>query len=170
MGTRLAGLTRLRPALGAGRVDAGLSLRRARRDDCPGLFAWYAAAYRDHIDAIWGWDDGWQRRDFGRLFERVRPLVVVDGARDVGYLQVLWRAGALHLANIVLVAEARGAGRGGRLLGHLQARAGRLDRAVTLRVFRTNARAEAFYARHGFRRSGQSDTHVEMRWRAVGPG
>lgn len=151
-------------------MDAGLSLRRARRDECQRLFTWYVAAYRDHIDTIWGWNDAWQRRDFGCLFERVRPLVVVDAARDVGYLQVLWRAGALHLANIVLVAEARGSGRGGRVLGHLQARAERLERAVTLRVFRTNARAGAFYARHGFWRSGQSDTHVEMRWRAAGGG
>lgn len=154
----------LRGVLPPGRVDARVALRWALEADRERLFAWHVQGYQDHITRIWGWDADWQRRDFARLFARVRPLVVTVDDRDAGYLQVMRRAGGLHLVNIVLAPEARGIGVGGALLAHLQARARALGCPVTLRVFRTNARAEAFYARHGFRRTGEGQTHAEMGW------
>lgn len=54
------------------------------------------------------------------------------------------------------------------LIRYLQSTAERQGRAVTLKVFRSNPRARAFYERHGFEATGETRMHIEMRWPAGG--
>jgi len=154
------------PGLEAGPIDSELALRAALACDEPMLYRWHVEAYRGHIERLWGWgwDESWQRRDFGKLFAALPPQVVVRGGEDIGYFQTQLRAADLHLANIVIRPAARGQGVGSTLLRHLQAEAMQLGPAVTLKVFRSNSRARYFYHRHGFEATGRSATHLEMRW------
>ena len=152
-------------ALSAGAVGDRLWLRVADAIDKPILFRWQVEAYRAHIEALWGWDARWQERDFNKLFAALPPLVIMQrGADAVGYIQSQRRAQSLHLANIVLRAEMRGQGIGTRMLGHLQSRASADGIAVTLKVFRSNKRALAFYRGLGFEETSRSNTHFELRW------
>ena len=156
------------PALVAGAVDETLSLRVADALDRPILYRWHVEAYRAYIEQLWSWDEDWQRRDFGKLFAALPPLVVMRHGMGVGYIQTQARDGALHLANIVLRPNARGQGVGAVLIRYLQSTAERQGRAVTLKVFRSNPRARAFYERHGFEATGETRMHIEMRWPAGG--
>ena len=153
-------------ALVAGPVDDELSLRVADALDKPILYLWHVEAYRDYIEQLWAWDEDWQRRDFGKLFAALPPLVVMRGGVGVGYIQTQVREASLHLANIVIRAPARGQGIGEAIVRHLQASAATRGCAVTLKVFRSNPRAQAFYSRHGFEETGRTATHLEMCWTA----
>ena len=155
-------------ALEPGPVDDRLWLRAADALDKPILYRWQVAAYREHIETLWGWDAEWQARDFDKLFAALGPLVIMQrdaGERcAAGYIQTQRRPRSLHLANIVLRADKRGQGIGMRVLRHLQSQAAARDMAVTLKVFCSNTRALAFYRRLNFQETGRTKTHVEMRW------
>lgn len=159
-------------ALAAGPVDDTLWLRVADAIDRPILFRWQTEAYRAYIETLWGWDEGWQQRDFERLFVALTPRVVMhhteDGSRAVGYIQTQRRSQALHLANIVLRPGSRGQGIGSRLLRHMQTQAAQARCAVTLKVFRCNERARVFYQRLGFVETSRNRTHFVLRWAPIG--
>ena len=153
-------------ALAAGPIDDDLSLRVADALDKPILYRWHVEAYRDYIEQLWSWDEDWHRNDFGKLFAALPPLVLMQNGVGVGYIQTQARETSLHLANIVIRAPARGQGVGSAFVSYLQAYAEQRGLAVTLKVFRTNPRAQAFYSRHGFEVTGRTATHLEMRWPA----
>lgn len=158
------GMSSRTPGLKAGPTDSELALRDAVAVDEAMLYRWHAEAYRAPVEQLWGWDESWQRRDFGRLFAALPPLVVMRGSAGIGYIQTLARHDALHLANIVIRPAARGQGVGSALIRHLQVAAAKRRCAVTLKVFRSNPRAQVFYHRRGFEATGHSATHLDMRW------
>lgn len=150
--------------IAAGPVDDRLVLRATDALDEPILYRWHVEAYRDYIAQLWRWDEDWQRRDFAKLFAALPPRVVMRDGVGVGYIQTRLRDGALHLANIVIRGPERGQGIGAALIAHLQVCARSRGCALTLKVFRSNPRAQAFYARHGFAEIGRNASHIEMRW------
>lgn len=160
---------RLGSALAAGPLTDEIVLRDANAPDREILFAWYEQGYRAHIETLWGWDEAWQRRDFAQLFAALPPAVVLQADRAVGYVQTQQRPDALHLANIVIRPAAQGQGIGSTILRELQQRAAARRWPVTLKVFRSNARALAFYRRHGFEVVAYSETHHRMRWAPGAP-
>ncbi len=150
-----------------GPITATLALHAATVDDYEPLFACHTAAFRAHIEQLWGWDEAWQRRDFARLFEALPPLIVVSRGTASGYIQTQRRADAIHLVNIALLAEARGQGIGSQLIDGLKRVARDQGLAITLAVFRTDARAAAFYTRLGFIAEHAGKTHEYRRWREL---
>lgn len=151
-----------RVELGPALIDEDLSLRLGRRDDQARLFAWHEAAFRAHIEAIYGWDGDWQRDDFARLLRHVPTFVMIRRRVEIGYLQWMARAESLHLVNIALVPEAQGQGVGGRLLSWLMRRAADAQMPLTLGVFVTNVRARRFYETHGFSLMRTTTSHWRM--------
>ncbi|GAB3674350.1 GNAT family N-acetyltransferase [Salinisphaera aquimarina] len=150
--------------LPVGPVAPRLRLRAVRASDYDRVYAWHVAAFKTHIEQIWNWNEDWQQRDFAALFAAVPPRIVIYEGTAVGYIQIQARANDLHLVNIALDEQVRGLGLGGRLIGMLQARAAANDQGVTLKVFKSNSRAEALYSRLGFLRCGQTAAHHRMQW------
>ena len=54
--------------------------RRARADDRAAVWALYEAALRGHIEAIWGWDDGWQADHFEHAWQVAITCIVERAA------------------------------------------------------------------------------------------
>ncbi len=84
-------------------------------------------------------------------------LIAQEGARPVGMLSYSCRPGLYHAGSSVLIEElvvregARGRGIGGALMDELVRRAAALGCAeVSVSTMPDNARAIAFYRRHGF--------------------
>ena len=50
-------------------------LRRAGGDDENLLYALHREAMREHIDAVWGWNEGWQRAHFEGEYAPARNAV-----------------------------------------------------------------------------------------------
>jgi len=147
----------------------GWTLRPARTSDRDFLYALHEATMREHVDAVWGWDDGIQISHFD---DRFRPglwqVIQVDG-RDVGVLVVEERVEEIYVARIEIGAEWQGRGIGTAVICSLMDDAATSGKELTLDVFHVNERARALYERLGFRVVARSETHASMRWGGMFP-
>lgn len=151
---------------------ARASLRAATPDDRAFLLALFATTRPDlallpaeHRDAL----VEMQFRAQDQQYRQANPqatfdLVEVDGA-PVGRWYVDRRPDDLHLIDISLLPEHRGAGIGTALVGALQDEAAASGRGVTLHVALGN-RAEALYERLGFRVAADLGAYRLLEWRA----
>lgn len=89
-------------------------------------------------------------------------MVVVDG-QDVGILAVARRPGEVFDGDIGLASAWRNRGLGSALLREVMAQARAQGRPVALQVLWTNP-ARQLCERLGFRATGESDTHIAMRY------
>ena len=144
-----------------------MDVRLATLKDEPDLFELHRTAFREHIERIWGWDEDWQRANFVREWASSVTSVVRLNGRTVGYLQVRNESDRVYLQNIALHPDFQNKGMGTELLNEVKAAATARQLPVDLAVFRTNGSAQRFYERHGFRRTGESRTHIEMSWRGA---
>ncbi|WWL46146.1 N-acetyltransferase [Pseudomonas parakoreensis] len=70
----------------------------------------------------------------------------------------------IHVQNIAISQAYQGKGIGSRILRNLQLQAAARKVPLQLGAFRTNTLAQKLYERLGFRRTGATDTHIEMSW------
>lgn len=142
-----------------------MDVRLAAPEDGPDLFELHRTAFKEHIEPIWGWDEEWQKASFVRECASSMTSVVSVNGRTVGYLQVRHDPHRVYLQNIALLPEFRNKGIGTTLLNGVKAAATARKLPLELAVFRTNGSAQRFYEGHGFLRTGDSKTHIEMSWR-----
>ena len=130
------------------------------------LWSLHEEAYREHIEAIWGWDDVYQKAHFDHEFaerDADRVLIVVDD-EIVGELQIEQRVDELFVRNIKIRGLSQGRGIGALVFESLKRRARQRGDAIVLWVFRTNKRAHAFYESLGFTQFASTETHHHLRW------
>lgn len=143
-----------------------MEVRLATLEDEPDLFELHRTVFKEHIERIWGWDEKWQRANFASECASSMTSVVRLNCRTVGYLQVRQDPHRVYLQNIALHPEFQNKGMGTRLLNHVKAAATARKVPLELAVFKSNGSAQRLYERHGFLRTGESKTHIEMSWRA----
>ncbi|MGW7515042.1 GNAT family N-acetyltransferase [Streptomyces sp. NPDC054796] len=144
-----------------------VAVRQAVPADSEVCFQLHKAAMGDYVAAIWGWDDGEQRVYHERGFDPGRwQVITVDGA-DAGILVVEYRATEVYLGRIELHPRYQGRGIGAGLIRSLIETAAQRRQHLILDVLAVNARAHAFYQRHGFRevaRHGEDNRKIRMRF------
>ena len=132
------------------RLDAQMTVRRARAEDLPQV----AAIERESFT------DPWSIASFRTLLAQRSAYFAVASRRDEGPLNgyiVAWCvADEGEIANVAVTAEARGRGVGAALLdAALRALAGGGAASVHLEVRDSNRAARALYATRGFEEVGR---------------
>lgn len=151
--------------LAAAEAFHGCALRAASRGDEPFLFALHRAAMRDYVDAVWGWDEQWQRNHFAANYAPRRHAVIVrvaPEAQDIGRISLTRHWRRFFLRDIELIAAERNRGIGTAILRALLALASAEGRAVELLVLKHNP-AQRLYARLGFRIVADDGARFTMR-------
>lgn len=124
-----------------------MRLRQATADDDEFCFRLNAAAMREYVEPMYGWDEEVQRRYHVEWFDPdLVSIIEDDSGKAVGVLEVSDRGDHLYLSRIAVLPEAQGNGLGTSVLRDLIAR----GRAVRLHVFTNNIRARRLYERLGF--------------------
>lgn len=149
------------------RLGAGLRLRHATDDDRPFLRHLYETARQEELAGLSWTEEG--RRAFldhqlsvqELAYRKAHPdarffVVEMEGA-PVGRLSIAEAADVVHVIDIALLPEYRGAGAGEQLLRWVIAKA----RRVTLSVGRWN-RAQRLYSDLGFVVVGEDEMYVHM--------
>jgi ribosomal protein S18 acetylase RimI-like enzyme len=93
-------------------------------------------------------------------------VILVEG-NDVGLVSVSVRTldrKLLEVHTLCVEPDRQGAGVGTRVMRGVMTAARKAGSAVELSVLKSNTRAERFYARLGFAKTGGSTHHVRMRW------
>jgi ribosomal protein S18 acetylase RimI-like enzyme len=151
-----------------------IATRLATAEDGPFLFTVYAGARQEEV-AAFGWPAAQQEaflrmqfqirtRAYGTAWPDAESRIILQGDRPVGSLLVHRGAKAIHLVDIALLPEARGAGTGSRLIRDLQAEAAAAGKAVTLSVLTENHQARRLYERLGFTQTESQPPYIGMQW------
>jgi ribosomal protein S18 acetylase RimI-like enzyme len=117
---------------------------------------------KEYVEAIWGWDERFQREHFSNSFNSTTSQIIVVDGRDVGELAVEERSNELFLSGIYILPEYQNRGLGTTILRSLLARARTSGRSVTLQVLKVNP-ARRLYERLGFVVVGSTETHFLMK-------
>ncbi len=164
---RASSPARRRPTLKA------ITVRPEQPEDGAFLFELYGTTRQEELDA-WGWPPEARaafltmqfRASQGRhhaLPNAEFQIVMLDGV-NAGRLIVHRTKEALHLEDIALLPQHRGAGYGTALLRRLFGEAAASGKPLRLSVLRGN-RAARLYERLGFVKTGETELHLEMEWR-----
>ena len=151
-----------------------ISVRREEPADESFLFELYASTRQEELDA-WGWPPeirgGFLAMQFkaSQGHHTVFPdaefqIILCDGV-SAGRMIVHRTQAALHLVDIALLPQFRGAGIGAAVLQRIFGEAAATQKPVRLKVFKEN-RAIRFYQRLGFKKCGETELQFDMEWRA----
>lgn len=155
----------LRAELAGSVAFRGCALRPARRDDEPLLFGLHRSAMREYVEAVWGWDEHWQRSHFARTYAPRRQAVIVRvdaNPRDIGRISVTRHWRTFFLRDIELFPAERNRGIGTAVISALVALARKEGRSVELIVLKPNP-AQRLYARLGFHAVDDDGARIRMR-------
>lgn len=138
-----------------------VSLAPASARDLDFCFDVTETVMRSYVEQTWGeWNSASERGKYKARFSPARyRLVEVDGER-AGIVEVEHREDHLRLATLYLLPPFQSQGIGADVLHRVIAEAG--GNPLRLRVLAVNVRAQAFYARHGFRVTEKTAERVHM--------
>ena len=126
------------------------SLRQATHNDYDFLYQLHVAAMREYIEAIWGWQEAWQREYFERKFDPAdRQIIEMDG-QDAGVVVVEQRDQEVYLSLIEILPAFQGRGTGTAIVQEIIRDAHHAGLPVSLHVFKSNIPARKLYERLGF--------------------
>ena len=140
-----------------------VSLRPATDGDYDFLWWLKGTTMRDYVEAIWGWDEAFQRQYFRDRFDPARLEIVERGGEAIGYLSVERREDAIFLGVIEIAPDHQGRGIGTGLIRDLQHEARGRGVPLKLQVLQGNP-ARDLYERLGFAATGETETHSMMSW------
>jgi len=148
-----------------------ISLRPFRPDDQEFLYQLYAST-RLHEIAGFGWPAAQQEmflrmqfnaqyRSYEAAYGQAEHQIVEQDGKPVGRIMVLWEKDFALLVDIALLAEHRGRGVGGELLGELVQKCTNNGVPLRLQVLKTNP-ALRLYQRLGFISTGEDQMYLQM--------
>jgi ADP-ribose pyrophosphatase YjhB (NUDIX family) len=115
------------------------------------------------VEQTWGpWDEEWQLARFRESFRPEHTEVIVVSGKDVGVLRLQEEAKLWCLSVLEIAPEWQRKGMGTCILRSILARAAECRLPVDLQVLKVNP-AQRLYERIGFRKTGESTTHIQMR-------
>ena len=140
------------------------ALRPATVEDLDFLYDLHEVTLRVHVEAIWGWQESFQRKMMRDSFgEKRRSIIVVDGA-DNGVVSLVHAADQLHLDLVEIHPRVQRRGIGSAIVRAVIAEAEAARLPTSLRVFKINVGARRLYQRLGFAVVGENETHYDMRY------
>jgi ribosomal protein S18 acetylase RimI-like enzyme len=148
-----------------------LTLRPAQPADELFLFELYVTTRMEEL-AAWGWDASHQdvflklqftaqQQHYRTHFAHADYSIVYLDDRPIGRLIVARGNRDIHIADIIVLPEYRGAGIGTTLIRDILAEAAQAQKSVRLQVLNTN-RAIRLYERLGFTIIADGGTHFMM--------
>jgi len=139
-----------------------VNLRQATIADSEFAYQTKKAAFSTYVEIVWGWDEAEQRQLHQKRFaDQVFQIIQVSGA-DVGILAVVQEPDCVKVNQLFILPEHQSRGTGEACMMRVIRDADEEGLPVRVRVLKVNPRAIAFYHRLGFRRIGDTDTHVVM--------
>lgn len=120
------------------------------------LYRLHCKTIRRVIEATWGWDEEWQRQDFGRRFNSYDVSIIELDGQARGGLLLEWLPDSLYIHEVQVLPEYQGRGIGTTVVLSVIDQASSRGVPVTLSVVPADPRARNLYERLGF-----EVTHIE---------
>ena len=152
----------------------GIDFRPCLEEDLPFLSDLYASTRAEEV-AVTGWPEETQRQFLAHQFGAqhhhyqlhypdAERLVVERGGAPIGRIYIAERDNMLHLIDIALLPERRGAGVGTAIMTDLLRQAEALGLGIVIHVERFNP-ARRLYDRLGFEFAEDTGVYDRLEWR-----
>ena len=120
-------------------------------------------AMRGYVEETWGnWDEEEQLQKHRANFTPETYRMILVDEEVAGLVAVEEFLSHVWLVKLYLSVRYRGQGIGSQVLQDIQKDAAIRGKPVTLRVLRVNTRAQALYAKHGFKVTEESAERLHM--------
>ena len=140
-----------------------LHMRAATPKDLALTYAITEDAMRDYVEETWGlWDADEQLEKHRTNFTPETYKIILVKDEVAGLVAVEEFPSHVWLVKLYLLAKHRGQGVGSQVLKSVQETAQAQGKPVTLRVLRVNKRAQALYAKHGFKVTEENAERLHM--------
>jgi GNAT superfamily N-acetyltransferase/quercetin dioxygenase-like cupin family protein len=151
-----------------------ITVRPEQPEDEAFLFELYASTRQEELDA-WGWPPEMRSAFLAMQFKASQgyhtafpgaefQIVLLNGTK-AGRLILHRTREELHLVDIALLPQHRNAGIGAALLQRIFGEAAATNKPLRLKVLK-GSRAGRFYHKLGFEKTGETELHLDMEWRA----
>ena len=138
-------------------------MRPATHDDLALTYAITENAMRVYVEETWGaWDEEEQRQKHRANFTPETYKIILAEDEVAGLVAMEEFSSHVWLVKLYLLAKHRGQGIGSQVLQDIQKGAQSQGKPVTLRVLRVNTRAQALYAKHGFKVTEENAERLHM--------
>ena len=141
-----------------------LTLRKATSSNSEFAYSTKAAAFREYVEKVDGWDEDEQRKLHEQRFAAQDFRVINVVGTDIGIVAMVVATNCVRVNQLFLLPDHQGKGIGRRCMLLIMEEARQLGLPVRLRVMKINQRAMVFFQRLGFTRSGETDTHNLLEW------
>jgi len=139
-----------------------LRLREETATDSEFAYQTKKAAFGIYVDKGWGWDGDEQRQLHERRFAAQDFQVIQVGNIDVGILSLVRQPDCIKVYQMFILPEHQSRGIGAACIKRVIKDATASKLPIQLQVLKINSRAFMFFQRFGFRRIGETDTHILM--------
>ena len=141
-----------------------LTLRKATPADKEFAYRVKKAAFGEYVQKVWGWNEEEQRQLHEQRFSVQDFRVINVAGTDVGIIAVVEAPDCVKVNQLFILPDHQGKGIGRRCMSLVMEEARGLGLPVCLRVLKVNPRASSFYRRVGFKRTGETDSHILLKW------
>ncbi len=136
------------------------SLRQANKSNLDFIFNLKKSTLKEHIEQIWGWDDGYQQQILKDEFIAENNFMIYSEDVIIGVLEVNETIDTFHIVELEIVPEYQGKGIGSKILQDIILKMSDVGKKVRLGCFTINKKALKLYEKNGFRKYGETSTHT----------
>jgi ribosomal protein S18 acetylase RimI-like enzyme len=139
-----------------------LKIRKATAADSEFAYQTKKSAFRGYLEKASGWNEEEQRQLHERRFAEQDFRVIQVSGTDVGIMAMSRQPDCIKLYQMFILPEYQGQEIGEACMKLLITEAVVAQLPIRLQVLKVNPRAFAFYQRLGFKRIGETETHILM--------
>jgi len=135
-----------------------ITSRRASAADQEFCFVVKSQAIGPYVDAVWGWEDSYQRADHAKKFLAHRPNITLWRSEPIGTWDVLPETTHFTLNDFYLLPQYQRQGIGSIILNRVISEVSATGLPLRLRFIKINP-VRSLYLRNGFAIVGETETH-----------
>ena len=116
-----------------------------------------------YIETYGSWDEEVERNFFDESFNSIKYQILISEGQDIGCLAITKNDTDIFINEIQILLQYQNKGIGKMIFDLIINDSKRLKIPINLEVLKVNKRAQMFYERMGFIKSGETDSHYAMR-------
>ncbi len=139
-------------------------LRKATQVDSDLTYQIKKSALKEYVEKVWGWTESFQQEYYAENFSPAHMMIIEVEQEAVGWMRTEIQEDAIYLSDLYLLPSYQNKGIGTQLIRQLQNESRAKGKPLRLEVLRVNLRAQAFYQRNGFQKTGKKPEKWIMEW------
>ena len=138
--------------------------RFATKDDYDFLYNLMESTMKAYyIETYGSWDEEVERNFFDESFNSIKYQILISEGQDIGCLAITKNDTDIYINEIQILLQYQNKGIGKMIFDLIINDSKRLKIPINLEVLKVNKKAQMFYDRMGFIKSGDTDSHYIMR-------